>query len=24
MLLRVGRRGPFLACSGYPECKHTR
>jgi len=23
MLLRVGRRGPFLACSGYPECKHT-
>jgi DNA topoisomerase-1 len=24
MLLRVGRRGPFLACSGYPDCKHTR
>jgi len=24
MLLRVGRRGPFLACSGYPECKNTR
>jgi DNA topoisomerase-1 len=24
MLLRTGRRGPFLACSGYPECKHTR
>ncbi len=24
MLLRVGRHGPFLACSGYPECKHTR
>ena len=24
MLLRVGRRGPFLACSGYPECKHTQ
>ena len=24
MLLRVGRRGPFLACSGYPECEHTR
>jgi DNA topoisomerase-1 len=24
MLLRVGRRGPFLACSGYPECKSTR
>ncbi len=24
MLLRVGRHGPFLACSGYPECKTTR
>ena len=24
MLLRVGRRGPFLACSGYPECDNTR
>ena len=24
MLLRVGKRGPFLACSGYPECKTTR
>jgi len=24
MLLRTGRRGPFLACSAYPECKHTR
>ena len=24
MLLRTARRGPFLACSGYPECKHTR
>ncbi len=24
MLLRVGRHGPFLACSGYPECKNTR
>ncbi len=24
MLLRVGKRGPFLACSGYPECKNTR
>ena len=24
MLLRVGRRGPFLACSGYPDCTHTR
>lgn len=24
MLLRVGRRGPFLACSGYPGCTNTR
>jgi len=24
MLLRVAKRGPFLACSGYPECRHTR
>jgi DNA topoisomerase-1 len=24
MLLRTGRMGPFLACSGYPECKNTR
>jgi DNA topoisomerase-1 len=24
MVLRVGKRGPFLACSGYPECKNTR
>jgi len=24
MLLRTGRMGPFLACSGYPKCKHTR
>jgi len=24
MLLRVGRHGPFLACSGYPECRNTR
>src|SRR5579884_3138453 len=23
MLQRSGRRGPFLACSGYPECKTT-
>ncbi len=22
--LRTGRYGPFLACSGYPECKYTR
>jgi DNA topoisomerase-1 len=24
MLLRVGRRGPFLACSGFPDCRNTR
>jgi DNA topoisomerase-1 len=24
MSLRRGRFGPFLACSGYPECKTTR
>ena len=24
MLLRIGRHGLFLACSGYPECTHTR
>ncbi|HKQ60749.1 MAG TPA: type I DNA topoisomerase [Candidatus Polarisedimenticolaceae bacterium] len=24
MVLRRGRYGPFLACSGYPECKTTR
>jgi len=23
MLLRLGNRGRFLACSGYPECKKT-
>ena len=23
MLLRLGTRGRFLACSGYPECKKT-
>ena len=23
MVLKTGRYGPFLACSGYPECKHT-
>jgi DNA topoisomerase-1 len=23
MLQRSGRRGPFLACSGYPDCKTT-
>jgi len=24
MLKRVGRFGPFIACSGYPECTNTR
>ncbi len=24
MVLRRGRYGPFLACSGYPDCKTTR
>lgn len=24
MLLKKGRYGTFLACSGYPECKNTR
>jgi DNA topoisomerase-1 len=24
MLKKVGRFGPFLACSAYPECKNTR
>lgn len=24
MLIKVGRYGKFLACSGYPECKTTR
>ena len=24
MLIRHGRYGTFLACSGYPECKNTR
>lgn len=24
MLVKSGRRGRFLACSGYPECKTTR
>ena len=23
MTIRIGRNGPFLACSGYPECKQT-
>ena len=23
MLIRQGKRGPFLGCSGYPKCKNT-
>ncbi|MBI4123020.1 MAG: type I DNA topoisomerase [Parcubacteria group bacterium] len=23
LVIRIGRFGPFLACSRYPECKHT-
>ena len=23
MIIRQGRRGPFLGCSGYPKCKNT-
>jgi DNA topoisomerase-1 len=24
MVIREGRRGPFLACSGYPKCKNAK
>ena len=24
MVMKVGRNGPFLGCSGYPECRNTR
>ncbi|NOT35190.1 MAG: type I DNA topoisomerase, partial [Candidatus Eisenbacteria bacterium] len=24
LIRKFGRRGPFLACPGYPECKYTR
>jgi len=24
MIVRTGKRGRFLACSGYPECKNTK
>jgi len=24
MLLRVGKRGPFLACSGFPKCRNIQ
>jgi hypothetical protein len=23
MVIREGKRGPFLGCSGYPKCRHT-
>ncbi|HEY6377884.1 MAG TPA: type I DNA topoisomerase, partial [Candidatus Dormibacteraeota bacterium] len=23
LLVRTGRRGPFIGCSGYPTCRHT-
>ncbi len=23
MVVRQGRRGPFLGCTGYPKCRHT-
>jgi DNA topoisomerase-1 len=23
LVIRTGRRGPFLACTGYPECRYT-
>jgi DNA topoisomerase-1 len=24
MVVRMGRRGPFLGCGGYPKCRNTR
>ncbi len=24
LLMRIGRHGPFLACSGYPQCRYAR
>jgi len=24
MVIRVGKRGPFLACTGFPECRNAR
>jgi DNA topoisomerase-1 len=24
LAIKVGKRGPFIACSGYPQCKFTR
>ncbi|MBI3465942.1 MAG: topoisomerase DNA-binding C4 zinc finger domain-containing protein [Planctomycetes bacterium] len=23
LVVRQGKRGPFLGCSGYPKCRHT-
>ncbi len=24
MVIKVGKKGPFLSCSAYPECKHSQ
>src|SRR4029077_21065440 len=24
LVTRMGRRGPFVGCSGYPKCKHIK
>jgi DNA topoisomerase-1 len=24
LAVRFGRKGPFLGCSGFPKCRHTR
>ena len=24
MLPKLGRRGPFLACTGFPKCRNTK
>jgi DNA topoisomerase-1 len=24
MLKRIGKRGPFLACSGFPKCRNIK
>lgn len=24
MVIKAGRRGKFIACSGYPKCKNTK
>ncbi len=24
MVIKLGRHGQFMACSGFPDCKHTR